>query len=153
MNIVPHAGAGRINFGMTRAEVAQAAGRPPTERIKVSALDASEIDFFGGFAVHYDPHDKCCAVEFNRDAKEVTYDGYQLFGHSADETRAWARSRDPDLELKDGFVSTALGLSMYAPFIDQPDLDAEERAAPGEGFLVFRPGYYDEERARLAAGA
>jgi hypothetical protein len=38
---------------------------------------------------------------------------------------------------------------MYAPFVNEADLDAEERAAPAESFLAFRPGYYRDERMRL----
>jgi hypothetical protein len=65
--------------------------------------------------------------------------------------RAWARAKDQDLADKDGFVSAALGLSMYAPFIDEADLDDDERAEPAETFLAFRPRYYEEETARMMA--
>jgi hypothetical protein len=44
-----------------------------------------------------------------------------------------------------------LGLSMYAPTIDEADLDDEERAEPAQSFLIFRRGYYEEERKRLEA--
>jgi hypothetical protein len=149
MTIHPHRGAGNITFGMTRGQVEQAVGRPPRRRAKLSEFDLSEDDFFNGFAVLYDTNDKCWAIEFSRGGVQVEYDGYKLFAHPANEVRAWARARDQDMEDKDGFVSTALGLSMYAPSIDEPDLDDEERAEPAQSFLVFRPGYYEEERERL----
>jgi hypothetical protein len=150
MTIHPHKGAGKIVFGMTRTEVEQSVGRPPRRRTKLSDFDRSEIDFFDGFAVYYDAMDLCSAIEFTRDAR-VSYDGYELFAHPAHEARAWARSRDQHLNEKDGFFSTALGLSMYAPYIDEPDLDDDERAEPAQSFLAFRPGAYEEERKRLEA--
>ncbi len=39
----------------------------------------------------------------------------------AHEARARARARDQDLGDKDRFVSAALGLSMYAPSVDEPE--------------------------------
>ena len=104
-----------------------------------------------GFAICYDANDRCCAIEFSRGISRVAYDGYELFEHPAYEVRDWARGRDPDLQNEDGFISTALGLSMYAPSIDEPDLDEEGRREPAQSFLAFRPGYYEEEQARMAA--
>ena len=63
--------------------------------------------------------------------------------------RDWARARDEDLETKDGFHSSSLGLAIYAPLIDEPDLDPDERSEPAGSFAVFRPGYYEEETERL----
>jgi hypothetical protein len=149
ITIVPHRGAGKIIFGMTRGQVEQAVGRPPRRRTKLSEFDLSEIDFFDEFAVLYDANDKCCAIEFSRGGAQVEYGGYELFAQPPDDVRAWARARDEDMEDKDGFVSMALGLSMYAPSIDEPDLDDEERTEPAQSFLAFRPGYWEEERERL----
>jgi hypothetical protein len=146
--IVPHRGAGDISFGMTRAQVEQTVGQAP-RRTKLSEFGLSETDFFSAFAVYYDGDDKCCAIEFRRGGLQVVYGGYELFAHPPDEVRAWARTRDKDLKETDGFVSTVLGLSMYAPEIDEPDLDGKERAEPAQSFLAFRPGYYEEERKRL----
>jgi hypothetical protein len=117
--------------------------------MRLSRFDLSEIDFYDEFSVYYDASDKSCAVEFSRGGAEVEYDGFELFAHSADEVRTWARAKDQDLEEKDGFVSIALGLSMYAPTIDEPDLNDDERAEGAQSFLVCRPGYYEEERNRL----
>jgi hypothetical protein len=150
MTIHPHKGVDSIVFGMTRAQVEQSVGQSPRRRTKLSDFDLSEIDFFDSFAVYYDAMDLCSAIEFTRGAR-VSYNGYDLFAHPAHEARSWARSRDQDLNDKDGFVSTALGLSMYAPMIDEPDLDDDERAEPAQSFLAFRPGYYEEERRRLEA--
>ena len=149
ITIFPHRGAGKITFGMTRRQVEEAVGAPPRRRTKLSKFDLSAIDFFDSFAVYYDENDESCAIEFCRDEVRVEYDGYELLAHPAGEVRAWARARDPNMEEKDGFVSSALGLSMYAPFIDEPDLDEEERGKPAQCFLAFRPGYYEEERKRL----
>ena len=149
MTIHPHKGVDSITFGMMRAEVARAVGQVP-RRARRSQYDASDYDFFPklGLFVYYNADDKCHAVEFMRDAR-VSYDGYELFAHPAHEARAWARARNQDLDERDGFVSAALGLSMYAPSIDEPNLDDDERAEPAQSFLAFRPGYYEQERKRL----
>jgi hypothetical protein len=153
MTIHPHKGVDTIRFGMTREEVAAVIGQVP-HRARRNQDDASDYDVFRklGVFVYYDADDKCHAVEFTRDAL-VTYDGYELFAHPAHEARAWARARDQDLDDKDGFVSTALGLSMYAPSVDEPDLDDDERSEPAQSFLAFRPGYYEQERRRLKGKA
>ena len=135
-----------VTFGVPRAEVEKAVGRPPRERTKLSKFDLSEIDFYDGFAVYYDENDKSCAIELCRDKVQVEYDGYKLFAHPPIDVRAWARARDPEMEEKDGFISSALGLSMYAPFIDEPDLDEDERGKPARCFLAFRPRYYEDDR-------
>ena len=149
MTIHPHKGVGVIAFGMTRPEVAKAVGQVP-RRARRNQYDMSDYDLFEklGLFVYYDADDMCLAVEFTRDAR-VSYDGYELFAHPAHEARAWARARDQDLDGKDGFVATGLGLSMYAPSIDEPDLDDDERSKPAQSFLAFRPGYYEQERKRL----
>jgi hypothetical protein len=128
--------------------VEETVGQTP-RRKTLSAFELSAVDFFDAFAVYYDPDDRCWAIELSRLGPRAAYDGYQLFAHPAVEDRAWARARDPDMEDTDGFVSRTLGLSMYAPEIDEPDLDDEEQAMPAQCFLVFRPGYWEAERARL----
>jgi hypothetical protein len=65
--------------------------------------------------------------------------------------RAWALSRDPQLETVDGFTSKVLGLGMWADWIDETDLSASELAEPGASFIAFRPDYYEQERARMVA--
>lgn len=151
MTIDPHKGVDSIVFGMTRSEVAQILGETP-QRGRRNQYDAADYDLFlrRGFFVYYDADDLCQVVEFTRNAR-ISYDEYELFAHPAHEVRAWAQSRDQNLDDKDGFVSTELGLSMYAPSIDEPDLDDEERAEPAQSFLVFRPGYYEEEWTRLGS--
>jgi hypothetical protein len=146
ITIFPHRGAGKITFGMTRGQVEEAVGRPPRRRTKLSEFDLSEIDFFDGFAVCYDENDKSCAIEFSRGGAQVEYDGYELLAHPASDVREWARGRDQGMETKDGFISSKLGLTMYAPLIDAPDLDEEERNEPAQSFLVFRPRYYEDDR-------
>jgi hypothetical protein len=149
MTIHPHKGVDSIAFGMSRFEVARVVGDVP-HRARRNNFDVSEYDFFEklGVIVYYDEEDKVDAVEFTRDAR-VAYDGYELFAHPAHEARAWARVRDTALRVNDGFVSSALGLSMYAPMVDEPDLDDDERAEPAQSFLVFRPLYYERQQRRL----
>ena len=151
MMIHPHKGVDRVEFGMTRAEVGRVLDGVPT-RGRRNDFDVADYDFFEsiGLFVYYDASDTCHAVEFTRDAR-VSYEGYELFGRPALEVRSWARAQDQDLDDQDGFVSTGLGLSMYAPAIDEMDLEPEERAESAESFLAFRPGYYEEERKRLSA--
>jgi len=50
-----------------------------------------------------------------------------------------------------GFTSKSLGLGMWAEWIDEPDLGPDELQDPGAAFIVFRPGYYEEEQARMVA--
>ena len=142
LSIVPHRGVGPITFGMARTEVARAVGEPA----RPERRGASEYDRFerSGLMVYYDATGLCEAVELRRPAR-VSFDGYELFAHPAHEAREWARARDPALAPGDGFISRALGLSMYAPAIDEPDLEDDERAEPAETFLAFKPGYYDQD--------
>jgi hypothetical protein len=137
-----HKGVDSVAFGMTRSEVARVMGHAPL-RGRRGQRDESDYDFFEqiGIFVYYDVADACRAIEFTQEAK-VSYDGYELFAHPAHEVRTWARTRDESLDGKDGFVSEALGLSMYAPSIDVPDLDDDQRTEPAQSFLAFRPGYY-----------
>ena len=147
--IIPHHGFGAILFGTTRQEVAKALGQEP-KRGKRNQYDVSDYDYFEseGFFAYYDAAERCCALEFSGES-HILYEGYELFAHPELAVREWARQRDPDLESKDGFVSRALGLCMYAPLIDEPDLDDDEKQDPAQSFLVFRPGAYDEDRQRI----
>ena len=57
------------------------------------------------------------------------------------------------MEDKDGFVSIALGLTMYAPFVDEPDLDESERAEPAQKLPSLPIGITTRhERKRLEVG-
>ena len=149
--IIPHYGVGAISFRMTRQEIAKSLGQEP-KRGRRNQYDVSDYDYFENecFFAYYDAAERCCALEFTSEA-HISYDGYELFAHPALAVREWARQRDPDLESKDGFVSRALGLCMYAPLIDEPDLDDDEKQDPAQSFLVFRPGAYDEDRQRIEA--
>jgi hypothetical protein len=150
ITIVPHRGTKLIEFGMTRGEVERRVGEAPIRRVRRSEFDAAPVDFYRGFVVQYDAHERCMAIEFSREAS-VEFDGLLLFELPAVLVRDWARKQDAALESSDGFVSRALGLSMYAPFIDERDLEDDEKNEPALGFVIFKPGYYEEENLRLEA--
>lgn len=128
---------------MKRSGVHSAMGESP-RRGKRNAFAAADYDFFeaAGLLVYYDREDSCVAVELTQDARGV-YDGYELFAQSARDVREWARGRDPAIVCDDGFVSRAMGLSMYASWLDEETCDDVEARAPATSFLVFCPGYYD----------
>lgn len=150
MIIYPHQGAGSIRFGMSRTDVERAVGVTP-KRFVPNAYSL-EVDSFEslGLAVMYDQHELSNAISFVRGfGVELEYEGYRLFDHPAREVREWALARDPQLDPKDGFTSKALGLGMWADWIDEPDLESDELRDAGGAFIIFRPGYYEEEQARL----
>lgn len=151
MIVYPHIGVGSIRFGMSRAEVLAATGAVP-KRFRATKYELSDSEQFPQFVVSYDEHERCNVVAFHRGINvPLEYDGYQLFGHSAREVREWARARDPQLNPEYGFISHVLGLSMGAEGIDVPDAELEfgEMHEPAVSFLVFKPGYWEEERERL----
>jgi hypothetical protein len=153
MIVYPHQGVDRTQFGMSRTEVAGSIGAP-VRRLRRGEYDLSDLDFFDtlGIKVNYDANERCNAIEFNRGfGTDLEYDGYHLFEHPAREVRVWALARDPQLDPEDGFDSRALGLGMWADWIDEPDLEPEMLLDPGMSFIIFRPGYYEEEQARMVA--
>jgi hypothetical protein len=145
MIIYPHHGVDRIRFGMSRSDVERALGVAPRPSPRSKLTNVAE-DFFDhlGLNVMYDEHVRCEAIGitpgFDVDAE---YNGYHLLAHPAREVREWARAQDPNLDPKDGFLSKALGLYMFADWIDEPDLDPDELQQPGQAFVVFQPSYYD----------
>lgn len=153
-----HRGVGPIVFGMSRKNVVGAMGEAP-ERGTRGVHDTWGYDYFPAIAcfVYYgaDPSktkagDECVvAVELASPAR-VSFEGFDLFAHPASDACEWARKLDPTLECADGFISRFLGLSMYAPLIDESDLNEDEARRPGESFMVFKPGYYEEELARAS---
>jgi hypothetical protein len=151
MIIKPHTGVDALVFGMSRDEVADIIRQTP-QRGRRNEFDASDYDFFEehGFFAYYDADEKCQAVEFTRDA-QVEYEGYDLFAHSASEVRTWAEKRDPHLNREDGFNSKKLGLKMYAPLINEPDLTEEEKREPAQSMLIYSPGALEKEQARIDA--
>ena len=152
--IHPHQGVDRIRFNMSRVEVEGAMGIVP-KRFKRDNYGPEE-DIFEptGIFVMYDEHDKVNAISVGpRPGNDLEYDGYHLFAHPARAVRNWALAKDPQLDPEDGFISKALGLGMWADWIDVPDLAPDELQEPALSFIIFRPGYYEEERARkVAAG-
>jgi hypothetical protein len=151
--IHPHQGVNGVRFGMSRAEVARALGATP-KRVKGNRFSLVEIDIFEtlGVKVLYDESDKVNAITFTRGfGVELEYDGYRLTGAPAREVREWALLKDPQLDREFGFTSKALGLGMSADWIDEPDLDTDLLKEPASVFIVFRPGYYEEESARMVA--
>ena len=152
MTVHPHTGVGELRFGMSRADV-QRILRIAPKRFKSSVYSLEE-DLFEtlGMNVSYDEQGVCNAISVARGhATELEYNGYRLFAHPARVVREWARSWDPQLDPKDGFTSKLLGLGMWADWIDEAELDADELQDPAASFIIFRHGYYEEERARLAS--
>jgi hypothetical protein len=150
--VYPHQGVESLRFGMSRAETEDAVGMSPKRFVPNKY--GLEVDSFDelGLAVMYNQYGQCNAISFVRvPSVDVEYDGYRLFDHPAREVRAWALARDPQLDPKDGFTSKALGLGMWADWIDEPDLEPDELRDAGASFIIFRPGYYEEEQARLVA--
>lgn len=141
MTINPHEGVDAIRFGMRRNEVERALRVKP-KRGRRNQFELSDHDFFEplGMFVYYDREDRCNAIEFTG-AATVSYEGFDLFGHSAAQVCAWARGRDPDLVVADGFRSLSLGLSMYAPWLGEDDVGSDERLRPAESFLAFARDY------------
>jgi hypothetical protein len=150
LTVYPHHGVHRIRFGMSRGDVELAMGIVPI-RLKSSEFSLIEDVFEPlGLNVIYDQADTAAAVSVTAGlGADLDYGGYHLFSHSAREVRNWARSRDPQLEQEYGFLSRALGLGMWADWIDVPDLDETQTRAPAASFTVFRRGYNEEEDVRL----
>lgn len=150
MTIVPHTGVGPLRFGMDRRGVAAAMGASPrTFQRTPFSLDE---DAFHAMHVAYDEVGLCNAVTLVGGlGLDWIYDGRRLLGAPAIDVRSWAQSRDPALEARDGFLSRALGLAMWADWIDEPDLDDDERRMPARSFMVFRKGYYEDELRRMAS--
>jgi hypothetical protein len=97
--------------------------------------------------VQYDVAGRCGAVELSRGTVDLLFEGRRLFEQSAPEVLAWARSMDPSITVKDGFVAPALGLSMWADWLGDPD---EDQSQPAKSFSVFRNGFHAEETARVS---
>lgn len=152
MTVYPHQGVDALRFGMTCAETERAVGMTPKRFVPNKY--SLEVDSFDelGLAVMYDEHGRSNAISFVRaPGVDVEYEGYRLFDHSAREVRVWALAKDPQLDPEEGFTSKALGLGMWADWIDEPDLEPDMLLDPGMSFIIFRPGYYEEEQARLVA--
>ena len=152
MTIHPHQGVDRIRFRMSRSEVEHAVGTKP-KRFKHSEY-GPEVDIFAAMdlTVLYDEDDKVNAITVSPNPDNaLEYDGYNLLAHPAREVRGWALAKDPQLDPKHGFTSKLLGLGMWADWIDEPDLTPDELQDPAQSFIIFRPGYYEEEQARLRA--
>ncbi len=143
----PLVGVGPIRFGMSREEVRAAVGTP--FRVAPPTDFALERDQFLDplLMVHYDAAGRCGAVELPRGTVDLLFEGKRLFEQSASDVLAWARSTDPGITVKDGFVSPALGLSMWADWLGERD---EDQGQPAASFMVFRDGFHAEERARVS---
>ncbi|WP_437484978.1 hypothetical protein WME75_46370 [Sorangium sp. So ce1014] len=151
MIVYPHEGVDRIRFGMPRADVERTLSIAP-KRFKRNAYGLEE-DYFEslGLFVSYDERGSCDAVSVARGCgTDLDYDGYRLFAHPARDVRMWALLRDPQLDPKDGFNSKALGLGMWADWIDEPELEPDELLDPAASFIVFCPGYYEQAWTRMA---
>jgi hypothetical protein len=152
MTVYPHQGVDSLRFGMTRAETERAVGVTPKRFVPNKY--SLEVDSFDelGLAVMYDEHGRSNAISFVRvPGVNVEYDGYRLFDHPALEVREWALAKDPQLDPTEGFTSKALGLGMWVDWVVESDLEPDELLDPAMSFIIFRPGYYEEEHERLVA--
>jgi hypothetical protein len=152
MVVHPHQGVGPLRFGMTRAETERAVGITPKRFIPNKyALEVNSFDHLG-LVVMYDQSGHSTAISFTRGfGVDLEYDGYRLFDHPAREVREWALAKDPQLDPTEGFTSKALGLGMWVDWVVESDLEPDELLDPGMSFIIFRPGYYEEEQARMVA--
>ncbi len=144
LSVIRHSGVDRCRFNMTRAEIEVAVGTKP-HRGRRNQYELSDHDYYVdlGMFVYYDNNDQCCAIEFTADA-DVEVEGERLMKMPMRVVLAWAKARDPSLVPDaEGFESPALGLSVYAPYADK------RPSEPPMSLLIFRPGYYEEKRARL----
>jgi hypothetical protein len=152
MVVHPHQGVGPLRFGMTRADTERAVGMIPKRYVPNKY--ALEVDSFDklGLAVMYDQSGHSNAISFVRGfGVDLEYDGYRLFDHPALEVREWALAKDPQLDPTEGFTSKALGLGMWVDWVVESDLEPDELQDPGMSFIIFRPGYYEEEHERMVA--
>jgi hypothetical protein len=135
---------------MSRDEVAASLGAiARRQRRSEYSLEEDFFDSFG-LCVSYNNLGRCAAVSLaNGGSVEWEYEGYRLSSRPAQDVRQWALDLDPTLELKDGFISRVLGLSMWADWLDDEECNEEERVRPPAELLVFSPDYYEGERARL----
>ena len=140
--IRPHRGVGLIEFGMCRADVCDALGGNPRAQ-RTNSYGLPPEDVFDSLIIEYEPGGECCMIAVGSGFGPLYYELHDLFSTSAVAAREWVRSIDSDIRTKDGFTSVALGLGMYAPWIDENDLSDEDRAQKAETFMVFRRGYHD----------
>ena len=149
MEVHRHQGVGPIRFGMSRDHVAATLGAV-SRRLKRSEYGLKE-DFFDslGLCVTYNELGRCAAVSLaNGGSVDWEYEGYRLSNRPARDVRRWAMDLDPALDLKDGFISNVLGLSMWADWLDD-ECQGEDWDRRAPELLVFSPDYYKDERARL----
>lgn len=150
MVVHPHKGVDGILFGMSRADVQQAVGVSPRRLERNEFALPEDVFQDSGLSVMYDEAGHCHAISVARGFVELKYDGYQLFNHPSHDVRRWAFSKDPQLDPTDGFISKLLGLGMWADWIDEPDIPPDLADEPAASFIIFREGYYEYERDRIA---
>ena len=136
--IKPYKGAGQVNFGMTRDEVAFTLRETP-ESFKKSEEDLFETDAFSSCFVYYKEPGICEAIEFIEPAK-IKFIDVSLFEIPYREIEAYFLKQDKDIEIDEsGFTSYKFGVGIYAPLAyDSPD----DRI---ESVIIFEKGYYKSE--------
>lgn len=151
MIVHPHQGVNDIRFGMSHDDVARAFGLPPNRYNDIFFPKADDDVFSSlGVVAHYDKDGNCNAIDFFRNfGIDLQYDGVHLFDHPARAVRRWAQEMDAELNPKYGFISKALGLGMWADWIDVTDLEPDELLEPAESFIIFRPGYFEEDKPQI----
>jgi hypothetical protein len=130
-----YAGVGKIDFGMTTAEVRKVLASKVKPSKKGGEIPSDFFEELGIF-VDYRPPDICEAVEFAGPASP-TFRGRQLLGKPFRSISDWIKDLDPDVVSDEaGLRSNKFGFGIYAPSANKnPDL-------PVEGVIVFDKEYY-----------
>jgi hypothetical protein len=152
MDVIPHEAVGPLRFGMPRQLVARSLDAIPTQRKSILPQGAARDFFFENtLRVDYDDDNLCAEIEFvERGRWSLSYKGYELFARPALDVLKWAQALDSGLEIDStGFLSTALGIGMYADGILSPEGMREFAQRPAETIVIFKPGFRDMDEELL----
>lgn len=138
LEIKPLIGIGDLRFGMSVDEARAALG-PGFRSFKRSPLSTFPGDSWReeGVFVYYAPPGILEAVEVSQPSQAILMD-VDLLTLSFSATDKLIRELDPMVDAdEDGLTSRKLGIGVYAP-------DADEPQVPVQGVIVFQEGYYDQ---------
>lgn len=136
--VYPLHGILQVSFGATLDKVRKAIGVEFTS-FNRSSTARHPADYFStiGLFAYYSDEGLLEAFEFAVPA-EVFFEGLDLLTLSLEKVVQFLTLNDPKVEIeKDGAVSRALGISVYAPKIK------ENKTTPIESVMLFPSGYLD----------